>query len=321
MLATFPDYSRSGSLPKLAITLIAAFALSCNSPVAPETAQPPPPLLLTNAQVSVEGVVVNGESFQMGHINGSSTFFQATLMGPEGPAAGHTVQAQYQVPHQGPGNMMGGPGQGLMTLYDDGTHGDPVAGDGIYCYEDHQGQHGFHMRGAPAGRYHYEFFGIDQHKQHTNRMSVDVTMTVGTAAASSLRITNALVMVDGELANGQTIEMGHMTGTSTFFQAHLMDGAGPALGHTVQVQYQVPHNGPGQMMGGPGQGYMYLYDDGTHGDPIAGDGIYCYEDVRGQYGFHRHGAPAGRYHYEFFGIDHDHHHTNHIGVTVTMVSQ
>jgi len=76
------------------------------------------------------------------------------------------------------------------------------------------------------------------------------------------------------------------------------------------------------MGGGPGQnlGYMYLYDDGTHGDPTPGDGIYCYEDTQGQYGFHMANSPMGQYHYEFFGIDHDDHHSNHMQVQVTITS-
>ncbi len=160
----------------LGVALLAAFALGCSSPMAPETVQSPPSFQLTNAQVRVDGMVVNGETLQMGEIKGSSTFFEATLMGPAGPAAGHTVQAQYQVPHHGPGNMMGGPDQGLMTLYDDGTHGDPIAGDGIYCYEDVQGQYGLHRHGAPAGQYNYEFFGVDHDLHHTNHVNVIVTM-------------------------------------------------------------------------------------------------------------------------------------------------
>jgi hypothetical protein len=71
---------------------------------------------------------------------------------------------------------------------------------------------------------------------------------------------------------------------------------------------------------GNGPGPLYLYDDGTHGDPIAGDGIYCFDDEQGRFGFHMAGAPHGQYHYEFFGFDHHDHHSNHVMVTVTVGS-
>ena len=138
-----------------------------------------------------------------------------------------------------------------------------------------------------------------------------------TPTLAALTMSGAQVFVGGQVVNGQTLETGQMHGDSTLFQAMLRDGnGGPALGHTVQVEYQTPGNGHGGMMGG--QGLLHLYDDGTHGDPIAGDGIYCYEDEEGHYGFHMSSAPMGQYHYEFYGFDHDDHHSNHMNVVVTM---
>lgn len=168
---------RSGSVSLLAIAFLALSPLGCNSPTAPDAGMQPQ-LRLNGALVEVNGEVVNGESFQVGQMTGASTFFQATLMGPNGTVPGEAVRVQYRVPHQGPGGMMDGPAQGLMTLYDDGSHGDPTPGDGIYCYEDQQGLYGFHMHGAAAGTYHYEFFGVDHNQHHTGHMSVDVMLVL-----------------------------------------------------------------------------------------------------------------------------------------------
>ena len=166
---------RPGLLLGVVAAVVGVTAVGCSSPTSPDVVIPEI-FQVTNAVVSVDGATVNGESFQMGQMTGNSTFFQATLMGPNGAVAGETMQAQYQIPHQGPGMMNGGSGQGVMPLYDDGTHGDPIAGDGTYCYEDFDGQYGLHMHGTPAGQYHYEFYGIHHDQQHTDHMIVNVTM-------------------------------------------------------------------------------------------------------------------------------------------------
>jgi hypothetical protein len=74
-------------------------------------------------------------------------------------------------------------------------------------------------------------------------------------------------------------------------------------------------DGHGSMMNG---GRMTLYDDGTHGDRMPNDGIYCYEDFGGEYGCHGANAPMGRHDYDFFGMDHSNGETNHMLVTVTV---
>lgn len=87
---------------------------------------------------------------------------------------------------------------------------------------------------------------------------------------TALRLTGAQVMVGSEIVNGQTMQAGQMPGSTTLFKATLTGpNGGPALGQNVQVQYQTPGGGPGSMMNR--QGLMNLSDDGTHGDPIAGD--------------------------------------------------
>jgi len=161
------------------VLFLAVFAAGCASPTTPSEPIPEPllpALVLTGAQVSVEGQVVNGQTMQPGQMGGGSTFFQATLTGPNGPAVGDTVQVQYQRPGGGMGQGHMGGGEGFLYLYDDGTRGDPVAGDGIYCFDDQQGLFGLHMQNAPHGQYHYEFFGFDHEDHHSNHMQVVVTI-------------------------------------------------------------------------------------------------------------------------------------------------
>jgi hypothetical protein len=130
----------------------------------------------------------------------------------------------------------------------------------------------------------------------------------------TLQLVNAQVLLNGQVVNGMTMHAGQLGAGTTFFQATLIGAQGPGIGQTVQVQYNTPRH----QMGGPG--YMYLYDDGTHGDPFAGDGIYCLADDDGLYGFHMGAAPFGQYQYEFFGIDHTGRHSNHMQVMVTIAS-
>jgi hypothetical protein len=133
--------------------------------------------------------------------------------------------------------------------------------------------------------------------------------------SSSIVLQKATVSVAGTVVNGTTVSRDHETGASTRFEAHLVDLAGrPALGHTARIDYMRP-NGHGSMMNG---GRMTLYDDGTHGDRMANDGIYCFEDFGGEYGCHGANAPMGRHDYDFFGMDHSNGETNHMLVTVTV---
>jgi len=168
--------SASNHPQRVSVVLVAAMVLALaaagcgDSPTAPELAQS---FRLTDAQVVIDGEVMNGQTLQQGQQVGSGTLFRASLQGPHGPLAGVTVQVQYRRPQaMGPMNM-----QGLLTLWDDGSHGDPVAGDGIYCYLDEDGSYGFHMQHHPTGEYHYEFYGVHQDGHHSNHLEVMVTLT------------------------------------------------------------------------------------------------------------------------------------------------
>lgn len=134
----------------------------------------------------------------------------------------------------------------------------------------------------------------------------------------NLVLSEAAVMVDGQPVNGQTLDPGFGAGSTTRFEAHLRDGSGPALGHTVWVEFDRPM-GQGMGHGGHHQGRFQLYDDGTHGDQVPGDGIYCFEDFEAEYGCHGPNAQPGEYHYEFWGEhQQDGHHSNRFGTTVTL---
>jgi len=137
------------------------------------------------------------------------------------------------------------------------------------------------------------------------------------APTAEFVLSNAVVSVGGQPVNGQTVQHDHMQGSITFFQAMLQEGGHPALGQTVQVKYQWP-GGMGMMHR---QGIATLYDDGTHGDWQAGDGIYCFEDLQNVAGFCGQGAPDGVYHYEFWGEHHGGDHSNHVDVNVTVTNQ
>ncbi len=130
---------------------------------------------------------------------------------------------------------------------------------------------------------------------------------------AALRLTQASVLVDGNLMNGMTVSMNHGSGGPTRFEATLQTVSGrPAAGRSVRVSYTRPG---GMMMN---RGEFTLYDDGTHGDHIAGDGIYCFEDWGWQYGCAGNGMYPGEYHYEFYGMHHDGAHSNHVNVQVTL---
>lgn len=133
----------------------------------------------------------------------------------------------------------------------------------------------------------------------------------------SLVLQQATVSVAGVTLNGASVPRGHGAGASTRFEARLVDGAGqPAAGHTVRVAYSRP-NGHGSMMDG---GRMILFDDGTHGDRAAGDGVYCYEDFAGDYSCHGDNSPMGQHRYDFYGMNHDGSESNHMLVTVNVTS-
>ena len=159
----------------LSILALALLAVACSdsnnsSPTAPNQ----PVMVLQSASVSVNGQDVTNGTWNHGGHNATSTRFEATLMRDGMPAVGDMVYVDFEHP-QGMNGMMHG--NGRFQLYDDGTHGDHVAGDGIYCLEDSGMGYGFHHDDSPHGEYHYEYFGQNHQGHESNHMRVTVNVT------------------------------------------------------------------------------------------------------------------------------------------------
>lgn len=136
--------------------------------------------------------------------------------------------------------------------------------------------------------------------------------------AGILSLSAAKVSVDGQSLDGLDIRQGDYTG-SMHYEARLSDRHGnPVVGGQVQVRYGLSDM-MGHMGGSMHRGEFYCYDDGTHGDPVAGDGIYCFVDDAQQYGCHRADASPGEYHYQFCGFDQHGHESNRMDVVVRLV--
>lgn len=114
--------------------------------------------------ISISGVNVMNSTIAPGE--GNSTLFSAF---PSRVEPGLQVMMQFRTP-----SMMGGMRSQMM--YDDGTHGDRVAGDGQYCYEDVNGNPGMHMQNAMMGNYNFEFYCENSKGDHSSHMNawVDV---------------------------------------------------------------------------------------------------------------------------------------------------
>lgn len=138
----------------------------------------------------------------------------------------------------------------------------------------------------------------------------------GPTPVQSLTVASASVSANGQVfGDGAVFHHNHgQPGGFTRFEAHLWLDGFHAPGEVMQVRYGRPQ-GMG-MMSGPGM--FQLYDDGTHGDRIAGDGIYCLKDPDGAYGFHHAEARHGQYRYEFYGFHHTGLESNHRVITVTV---
>ena len=134
--------------------------------------------------------------------------------------------------------------------------------------------------------------------------------------SADLVLASASVLVNGQVVGGRSLPRGHGDGASTRFEAQLTADGAAAPGQTMWLEFERPR-GTGM---GHHTGRIPLYDDGTHGDRVAGDGLYCFEDFVGDYGCHSDDAEPGEYHFEFYGVDHDGHETNHMTVSVTITN-
>lgn len=86
--------------------------------------------------------------------------------------------------HHGRGSMGGMMDHnGRFMLYDDGTHGDPMPHDGIYCFEGEMAGMmrsmgmGMHDANEMAGDHTADFYCTDTQGRQSNHMDVRFTMT------------------------------------------------------------------------------------------------------------------------------------------------
>ncbi len=159
------------SMASLAVTflLLAAWGCGSDDPTAPEIAE----VTLSGAKVSINDQSLDGRNIHQGEYSDPMRY-EARLADRHGNLIpGGRVQVQFGMP-----GMMGHMNRtmGEFYCYDNGTHGDPVAGDGIYCFVDSMGGYGCHRADAPLGEYNYDFCGYDQHGQESNHMEVGVTL-------------------------------------------------------------------------------------------------------------------------------------------------
>jgi hypothetical protein len=132
-----------------------------------------------------------------------------------------------------------------------------------------------------------------------------------TAPSSQPMLASAAVMVNGQTVNGMSLSRSQSPGGGTRFEATLQMDGHPVAGGSVRVQHQSPGMGMAA-------GSFMLFDDGTHGDMMAGDGTYSYDDLREDYGCDAPNTPMGEHHYDFMGTDAQGHQSNSMQVTVTI---
>ncbi len=129
---------------------------------------------------------------------------------------------------------------------------------------------------------------------------------------SDVRLRSADVQIDGKSVKDATISPG--SGSSTLFTVSLEDPADRSRVAGIQMTY--PDHSPMEMMGT--RSSVDCFDDGTHGDAVAGDGTYSYMDIDDHIGPHREDCVAGEYLYSFHGMDMTGNHMNALDIRVTV---
>jgi hypothetical protein len=166
-----PKTGISWALSLGAVTLL--FASSCSdSPATPMGPSRQPPVV-SDAQVLVDGIPVHGLVMQG---TDHPAIFGVRVHAPSGLPSIQRVVLQYSQP--GPNHHHGGPMMGGFTgtvfCYDDGTHGDDIAGDGFYHFMDPDDYIGCHGIDAMPGEYHYSFWCEDVYGQRSNTATVTI---------------------------------------------------------------------------------------------------------------------------------------------------
>jgi hypothetical protein len=154
--------------------MILLSSISCSDSSSPPTGPSPVTAapVISEPQVLVGGVPV-GPRIAQG--NGQPALFRVRVNAPSGLNTVRQVVLQYSQPgrnHHG-GPMMGG-FTGTTFCYDDGTHGDDIAGDGVYQFMDPADNIGCEGINAAPGEYHYDFWCEDIYGQRSNTLSLTV---------------------------------------------------------------------------------------------------------------------------------------------------
>lgn len=140
-----------------------------------------------------------------------------------------------------------------------------------------------------------------------------VSDTEGSSGGRSpVRLAAADVQIDGRSVNNATISPG--SGSSSLFMVSLADLSDHSNIRKMQMDYS-EHSSMGMM---DARMSVDCYDDGTHGDALAGDGTYSYMDVGGHIGPQYESCASGTYTYTFHGTDEMGQHTNSVDCRVTV---
>jgi len=112
-------------------------------------------------------------------------------------------------------------------------------------------------------------------------------------SSSANGIAAAHVYVGGNMADGQVVQGAR---GQTLLEARMSDAGHLGNIRQVMVRYDLPGMGGGMMRR---TGQQLCYDDGTHGDAVAGDGVYHFMDADDMIGCGGANSPMGDYQYHF----------------------
>jgi hypothetical protein len=136
-------------------------------------------------------------------------------------------------------------GSATQTFYDDGTHGDAVAGDGIFSFQAT-------VSSTAAG----------------GATSLPFTVTDAQGRSGSGAITLNVTAPTNPTGSGSANPAAVLPGAATLLTVAVTPGANPtSTGLTVTADLS--------SIGGSAT--QTFYDDGTHGDAVAGDGVFSFQ--------------------------------------------
>jgi len=143
--------------------------------------------------------------------------------------------------------------------------------------------------------------------------SLIIAAIVVSAGCKKGAVDSPLALTAAIMINGNDVTNGSMSNPNQddrmTIRAHFSDPQGNQTIRTAFASYSHLHG----MMNHMGQ--YTLWDDGTHGDDVPGDGWYCLEDDMVQMMSimgHNWDQIMGSHEFEFYCLDEDGHESNHI---------